>query len=137
VTTPLSDEEWKAVQEALVVGGLQACINDILASRFRERCPVLISDTNRRIIEQAYDDGEGNGITLVPTDDCPWFAGMYDGSEMMVGLEHNGTLYSIVTLSGGGLVAVIVGRGLIDNEIGVAFHGFVEAKAYVKGLTAK
>lgn len=135
--TSLSDEEWKAVQEALVVGGLYECINNILASRFRQPCPVSISDVNRRIIEQAYDDGEGNTVTLVATHDCPWFTGMWEDHEVMQGMEHNGTLYSVVSLSGGGLVSVIVGRGLIDNEMGVAFHDVVEAKAYVKGLTAK
>lgn len=135
--TSMTDEEWKDVQEALVVGGLQDCINNILASRFLDPCPVLLNDANRRIIEQAYDDGDGNTVTLVPTNDCPWFAGVYDGFEVMQGMEHNGTLYAVVSLSGGGPMSVIVGRGLIDNEIGVAFPGVVEAKAYVKGLTAK
>ena len=135
--TSMTDEEWKAVQEALVIGGLRACIDDILLNRFHEPRPVSISDANRRIIEQAYDDGEGHGITLVATDDRPWFVGVYDGSELMLGLEHDGTLYSIVCLSGGGLVSVVVGQGLLDNEIGIAFNGFVEAKAYVQGLTAK
>jgi hypothetical protein len=126
----MTDEEWKDVQEALVIGGLRACIDGILARRF---CDVSISEENRQIIEKAYD----HGITLVTTDDYPWFAGMYENYEVMLGLEHNGTLYSIITLSSGDLVAVIEGRGLLDNEMGVAFHGFVEAKAYVKGLTAK
>jgi len=30
--TSMTDEEWEAVQEALVVGGLQECINNILAN---------------------------------------------------------------------------------------------------------
>jgi hypothetical protein len=132
----MTDEEWKGVQEALVVGGLYECINNLLANRFRQRCPVSISDRNRRIVEQAYDDGEGETVTLVPTDDCPWFAGVWEGHEVMQGVEHNGTLYSLTALSGGGLVAVIVGRGLIENEIGVAFPDFDTAKVYVKGLTA-
>jgi hypothetical protein len=46
-------------------------------------------------------------------------------------------LYSIVYASGGGLVSVIVGDGIVTNEMGVAFHGISEAKAYVKGLTSK
>lgn len=135
--TSMTDEEWKGVQEALVVGGLYECINNLLASRFRQPCLVSISDANRWILDQAYDDGDGNTITLEPTDDGPWFAGVYDGDEVMLGMEHDGTLYSVVSLSGGGLVAVIVGNGLIENEMGVAFHGAAEAKAYVKGLTAK
>lgn len=133
----MTDEEWMGVQRALVVGGLRACIDDIIASRFEQPASVSISDANRWIIEQAYDDGDGNTITLVPTDDCPWFVGMYDGTEVMHGVEHNGTLYSIVTLSGGGPKSVIVGHGLIENEMGIAFPGVVEAKAYVQGLTAK
>lgn len=135
--TSMTDEEWEGVQKALVVGGLRAYINDLLASRSRQLPPVVISDRNRRIIEQAYDDGSGNGITLVPTDDPPWFAGMYEGSEMMQGMEHNGTLFSVASLSGGGLVSVIVGHGLVENEIGVVFPNVVGAKEYVKGLTAK
>jgi hypothetical protein len=135
--TSMTDEEWKDVQEALVIGGLRACIDEIISRRFRQPCSVSVSDRNRRIIEQAYDDGDGHGITLVPTEDCPWFAGMYEDQEVMRGVEHNGTLYSVTSLSGGGLVSVIVGRGLVENEIGMVFPGTAEAKAYVEGLTAK
>lgn len=135
--TAMTEKEWKDVQEALVVGGLRERINGIIASRFHTIPPVLISDKNRKIITQAYDDGEGHGITLVPTDDPPWFAGVYEDSELMLGMEHNGTLYSIVYASGGGLVSVITGRGLLDNEMGIAFHGVAEAKIYVQGLTAR
>lgn len=134
--TSLTDAEWNSVQEALVRGGLRACLDNII-SNHRHPCVVVLSDANRRIVEQAYDDGGGGGITLVPTNDCPWFAGMYEDSEQMLGLEHEGTLYSIITLSGGGLVSVIVGRGIIENEAGVTFRSTAEAKAYVKGLTAK
>jgi hypothetical protein len=136
--TQMTDEEWKGVQEALVVGGLRECIDNILASRFQHAPPLVpLGNKNRKIIERAYDDGEGHGITLVPTGDPPWFAGVYEDSELMLGLEHNGTLYSIVHASGGGLCSVIVGRGLLDNEMGIAFHGVGEAKAYVEGLIAK
>jgi hypothetical protein len=132
--TSLTDEEWKAIQEALVVGGLYECINGILASRF----PVVsISDANRWILEQAYDDGDGNTLTLAPTDDEPWFQGLYADQQVMLGLEYNGTLYSAGHASGGGLVSVIVGRGVLDNDAGTVFHNVGEAKAYVQGLTAK
>jgi hypothetical protein len=134
--TSLTEAEWSSVQEALVKGGLRACLDTILTNH-RHPCVVVVSETNRQIVEQAYDDGGGGGILLMPTNDCPWFAGMYEGSEVMLGLEHEGTLYSIVTRSGGGLVAVIVGSGIIENDMGVAFHSTAEAKAYVKGLTAK
>jgi hypothetical protein len=129
--TQMTEDEWRRVQEALVKGGLRECIDNLLTSR------VPLNIENRRIIERAYDDGDGNGIDLVPTDDIPWFAGMYEDSEVMQGVEHNGTLYSIVHASGGGVCSVIVGRGLLDNEIGVAFPGVGPAKEYVKGLTAK
>ena len=131
--TPVTEREWNRVQEALVKGGLRDVLNEILAARY----DILLSPSNRRIIEQAWDDGDGNTITLVPTDDPPWFAGMCEDSELMLGMEHEGTLYSIVYASGGGLVSVIAGDGLINNEMGVVFHGMNEAKAYVKGLAAK
>lgn len=127
---PMTEQEWMRVQEALVVGGLYECINNLLTSR------IALHPANRRILEQAYDNGDGEGILLVPTNDPPWFAGMYEDSELILSMEHNGTLYSIVYASGGGLVSVIIGRGLLDNEMGVEFHGVEEAKAYVKGLTA-
>lgn len=129
--TPMSDEEWGRVQEALVKGGLRECIDSLLTSR------PFLSEKNRRIIEQAYDDGDGNGLSLVPISPHPWFAGMWEDHEVMLGLEHRGVLYSVVHASGGGLVSVIVGDGLINNEIGVAFQGVEAAKAYVEGMTAK
>lgn len=131
--TRMNEEEWRRVQETLVRGGLRECIDDLLASR----SPVPLTDENRKIIQEAYDDGDGNTLTLVPTDDPPWFAGMYEGSELMQGMEHDGTLYSIVYASGGGLVSVVVGDGLITNEMGLALHSVSEAKAYVQGLLAQ
>jgi hypothetical protein len=127
----MTEEEWQRVMEALVKGGLRECIDDLLASR------PYVSEKNRHIIDQAYDDGEGHSVTLVPTDDHPWFAGMYDGQEVYLGMEHRGRLYSVVSLSGGGLSAVIEGDGLITNEIGMAFQNIDAAKEYVEGLTAK
>lgn len=128
--TQITDEEWARVQEALVKGGLRECIDDILSTR-----PSLRPE-NLRLINIAYDDGQGGRIMLVPTDDPPWFAGMYEDHEVMLGMEYDGTLYSIVHLSGGGLSAVVVGEGLVENEAGEVFRSVAEAKAYVKGLTA-
>lgn len=99
--------------------------------------PVLLSDKNRQIIEQAYDDGDGNGITLVATDDPPWFVGIHGDFDVCDGMEHDGVLYVITPLSGGGLVSVIVGEGLIENDGGTSFHSVPEAKAYIQGLVAK
>ena len=42
----MTNEEWEDVQEALVVGGLRACIDDIIASRFQQYSLVVISDQN-------------------------------------------------------------------------------------------
>lgn len=128
--TQMTDDEWERVQEALLKGGLRECINNLLTSR------VPLNIENRRLIEQAYDDGDGNGISLTMTGDPPWFAGMYEDQEVMLGLEHNGTLFSVVHASGGATVSVVVGYGLIRNEIGVVFPDVVGAKEYVKGLTA-
>lgn len=128
---PMTEEEWRRIQEALVRGGLRDVIDDMLSGR-----PHL-SESNRKIIEQAYDDGEGSTLSLVLTDDPPWFAGMWQDQEVMQGMEHRGTLYSIVHASGGGLVSVIIGEGLITNEIGVTFNGVNAAKAHVKDLTVK
>lgn len=131
--TPVTDREWATVQEALVKGGLRDCINDIITSRLN----VQLSNDNRRILEQAYDDGDGHTIDLVTTDEYPWFIGVWGGCELMHGVEHAGRLYCIVHASGGGQVSVLVGRAILDNEFGVAFPNIDEAKAYVKGLTAK
>lgn len=128
--TPMTEVEWERVQEALCVGGLRECVDNLLTSR------LPLSDKNRQIISSAYDDGDGHNITLVPTDDYPWFSGMWEDQEVYLGMEYDGILFSVVHASGG-YCAVIVGRGIIENEIGVVFHEVDEAKAYVKGLTAK
>jgi len=133
--TSMSDEEWKGVQEALVIGGLRACIDDIIASR--QPGLVLLSDENRRLIEQEYDDGDDHGITIVPGVDPPWFVVTFGDSEVCQGVEHEGTLYTIAHANGDGLVSVIVGKDLCGDETGVSFPNVVEAKTYVEGLTAK
>lgn len=129
--TQITDEEWERIQEALVKGGLRDVIEDIVSLR-----PSLRAE-NLRLINVAYDDGDGRSVTLARTDDPPWFAGMYGDHEAMLGAEINGVLYSIIHLSGGGLVSVIIGEGLVENEAGEVFHNVGEAKAYVKGLTSR
>jgi hypothetical protein len=129
--TPMTEEEWQRVQEALVKGGLRECVDSLLARR-----PYL-SIGNRKIIEQAYDDGDGNNIRLVVTDRFPWFLGMWEDSVVYRGLECRGTLYSIVMLNGDDRCTVIIGDGLVTNEIGVAFQSVDAATAYVEGITAK
>jgi len=121
-----------------VQGEFYPCKPDIFEQTYEEvHPPLLLSGWNRRMIEEAFDDGDGNILDLVANDDAPWFNGEYDGSVVMEGAEHNGTLYSIVHASGGGLVSVIVGKGLVENDAGVVFHSVSEAKAYVQGLIAK
>lgn len=117
-----------------VQGEFYPCKADIFEATYE--MPVHVSDENRRIIASAYDDGDGHNVTLVPTDDHPWFAGVYEDQEVYLGLEHEGTLYSVVFASSGAC-SVIVGRGLVENEMGVVFSDEPAAKAYVKGLTAK
>ena len=96
-----------------------------------------LRDHNRALIYRAYDDGDGNTISLESNGGGDWFVGTWEGEPVMEGIEVSGTLYSVVPQSGGGLVAVLVGRELEDNEIGVTFSSAPEAKAYIQGLTAK
>lgn len=137
----VTDEEWAEVDAALVKGGLRQVIERIVIAHENEvrgePVPVRISEKNRAVVYRAYDDGDGNTVTLEPTDDYPWFRGVYEGSEVMLGCEDGATLYSIVYASGGGLVSVIVGEGLTDNDAGITFHSVSEAKAYVKGITSR
>ena len=118
-----------------VQGEFYPCKPDIFEQTYE--MPLHLNGKNRVLLESAWDDGDGNTLTFEPDEDWPWFRGMYDDSELMLGMEHEGTLYSIVYASGGGLVSVITGDGLINNEVGVVFRGVAEAKAYVKGLCAR
>lgn len=137
----VTDEEWAEVDAALVKGGLRQVIERIVIAHENEvrgePAQVQISEKNRALVYRAYDDGDGNTVTIESTDDPPWFRGVYDGSEVMLGCEYGTTLYSLVYASGGGLVSAIVGEGLVNNEVGVVFHSVPEAKAYVKGLTSQ
>ena len=138
----LEGQMW-ATPGDFVIKGVQGefypCKPDIFAQTYDRSAPpqVALSDENRRILQKAYDDGDGGGITLSPGEDPLWFVGTYDDTEVCEGVEHDGVLYTIVHLSGGGLVSVIVGRGLIDNEMGAAFHSVDEAKAYIQGRIEK
>lgn len=131
--------QMHAVPKDYIIRGVRGefypCKPDIFLETYYET--MVLSDANRKIIEEAYDDGDGNTVTLSPSDDPPWFVGTYQDWEIYLGMEHQGVLYSIVHASGGGSCAVITGRGLLDNELGITFLGVDEAKAYVKGLTAK
>lgn len=130
-----------AMEEAVQVAALCASLCGQLLAK-QEGDPTVsdlgISDANRMLIYRAYDDGDGNTLTLEPTGEPEgWFVGKWDGDPVMEGVERNGTLYSVCPMSGGGLVAVLVGRQIVQNEIGVTFTSTAEARAYVQGLTAK
>lgn len=133
------------IEEAVQVAALCVCLCEHLLSKGRSTVsvqsqdpkPFQIRDMNRALLYRAYDDGDGNTLTLEDGHDAGWFVGTYDGQRVMEGVEVDGMLYSICAQSGGGQVAVLVGRELIDNEIGVTFHSSAEARAYVLGLTAR
>lgn len=139
--TSMTEGEWHGVQQALCAGGLRDYIDLLLTTRSGAEVvlpPALISDANRRIMDQAWDDGDGHTITLVANiEEPPWFVGLHEGFEVCEGVEIEGVLYTITHASGGGLVSVIVGRGLIDNDAGTVFHSIPEAKAYIQGLASR
>jgi hypothetical protein len=130
--TSMTEEEWKDVQAALVLGGLEATINGLLATRV----PVKIHPRNRRIMEEAWDDGDKT-VTLVATDEPQWsFVGKFEDYDVCVGLEHDGVLYVAAPQSGGALVSVFVGEELRDNNASITFRSMGEAEAYIQGRIA-
>lgn len=131
---PMNEEEWDCVQEALCKGGLREYIDSLLTSR--EAPLSLVNGRNRYILHTAYDAGDGVTVDLVPGEDG-WFFGEHSGHTVFTAIEVDDVLYTIVNASSDGMVSVIVGSGLIENEAGVLFHTVAEAKAYIQGLTAK
>lgn len=93
-----------------------------------------MSHKNLLLIIKAYDDGAGGNLDLRQRDDG-WVEGMFDGFLMYEGIEIDGTLYSISHMSGGQITVAV------DEEIstvdGVWFDTVAEARAYIKGLSAK
>lgn len=137
--TEMTEEEWASVERALCGGGLRDCIERILSNRIPGIAPttVQIRDENRRIMEEAWDDGSSTLVLFANAEEPPWFVGIHEGFEVCEGVERGGVIYTIVHQSGGGLVSVIVGSGLVENDAGVTFRNVNEAKAYIQGLTAK
>lgn len=101
------------------------------------RTPLHIKDANRAILYRAYDDGDGNTISLVSSRYEGWFVGTWDGDPVMEGTEIKGTLYSICPQGSTGTVAVMVGREIEKNVVGPTFDSKAEARAYIQGLTAR
>lgn len=95
-----------------------------------------VTDSNRLLIYRAYDDGDGNTLNIEPGEKDGWFIGTYDGDTVMEGIEADGMLFSICPQSGGGRVAVLIGREIEQNVIGTVFSSTAEARAYVQGLIA-
>lgn len=130
--TRMTEDEWREVREALCTGGLRTTIDNLLT----RRVPVEIHPVNLRLMERAWDDGNGNTVRLIAGEEPPWFIGVYEDSEVCEGLEHRERLYVAVYQSGGGLVSVIEGEGLVTNDGGVTFRNINEAKAYIQGRIA-
>ena len=131
----------RTIEEAVQVAALCVSLCERLLAQHEGDQTVSdlgISDANRMLIYRAYDDGDGNTVTLEPTGEPEgWFVGTHEGEPVMEGVEVDGRLYSVVPQSGGGLVAVLVGRQIVNNEIGAVFTSTAEARAYVQGLTAR
>ena len=133
----MTDEEWANVTKRLFAsGGLREYIDELLASRAQVCSEHPISDKNRMLLYRAYDDGDGNTVTLRPREDG-YFIGTFDGYEAVTATEIDGVLYSICSHSGGGAVTVLVGEEIVQNMTGVTFSSKSEAKAYIRGLAAK
>jgi hypothetical protein len=132
--TTLTEEEWQGLQATLVRGGLREYVEGLVAKRLEADC-VPISDANRAILYRAYDDGNGGNITLATSDVEGYFVGLWEDVEIMEGTEVDGVLYSVCPQSGGGLVTVLVGEQITDNDLGPMFHSNAEARAYILGLT--
>lgn len=130
--TRMTEAEWRSVQTALCAGGLRECIDNFIVSRV----PVEIHPKNLQLMEEAWDDGDIT-VRLIAGEVPPWFIGMYEDFEACEGLEHREVLYVAVYQSGGGLVSVIVGEGLVKNDGGVTFRNMAEAKAYIQGRIAQ
>ena len=136
--TRLTEQEWLGVQATLVKGGLYEYINELLVSRSNPQDCIEISDQNRRIIYDAYDDGDGNSVVLTHTLDDGYFVGMYDGEEVLQGIEIDGVLYTLYRGGGpNGPIGLLIGCELTDNAVGEWFSTIPEAKAYIRGLTEK
>lgn len=134
--TNLTEEEWLGLQATLVQGGLREYVEDLVKKRLEADC-VPISDANRAILYRAYDDGNGGNIALLASTVEGYFVGMWEDHEVMEGTEIDGVLYSVCPQSGGGLVTVLVGDEIVNNDIGPMFHSNAEARAYILGLTTE
>ena len=99
---------------------------------------VTLSDTNRALLDRAYDDGVGGTFSLIPSDIPGYFEGHYDGDYVMEATEVNGILYSVCSNSGGGMVSVLVGNQICStHNPALAFQSIDGARTYIQGLAAQ
>jgi hypothetical protein len=128
------------IEEAVQVAALCVSLCEQLLAKYEgdnTGMSLRINDSNRLLIYRAYDDGDGNTVSLVPSEHEGWFVGVYDGHEVMYGTEINGTLYSVCPSSGNGVVSVLVGTALVENSLGRVFSSVAEAREHVQGLRQK
>lgn len=92
-----------------------------------------LSDANRMMVYRAFDDGDGNTVTLGSDYIDGYFVGTYGGYQVCSGTEIDGTLYLIVPNCSS--FNVLVGDDVVANVEGVPFNSSKEARAYILGLT--
>ena len=121
-----------------VHGEFYPCKPDIFAETYDPvKPPLLISDKNRLMLLEAYDDGDGNTIDITPSEEKPWFVGSYEGEVLLEGVEHNGVLYVVIIAQYGVRRTVVTEGEALVHGMGIVFDSVPDAKAYVKGLIAK
>lgn len=127
-----ADSKEDRITEAVQVAALCVSLSEHLL-QFGD-LDLKMSPKNITLIIKAYDDGAGGNLDLRQRDDG-WVEGMFEGMLMYEGIEIDGTLYSITHMSGG-QITVAVGKELLTVD-GEWFGTVAEARAYIKGLSAK
>src|SRR5690606_33580211 len=127
-----ADSKEDRITEAVQVAALCVSLAEHLL-RYGD-LDLKMSPKNISLIIKAYDDGDGGNLDLRQRDDG-WIEGTFDGVLMYEGIEVDGVLYSITHMSGG-QITVAVGKELLTVD-GEWFGSVAEARAYIKGLSAK
>lgn len=122
-----TEQEWEAILEALVKGGLRETIDHILLTR--QDTPT-ISEANRRMLAEAF---RGMNPRFIITTIDNYFTGHCDSKLVVEGKEVDGTLYSIVHNEK--RYVVMVGDQVITGR-GIAFGNLTDAWGDVERLTA-
>lgn len=122
-----TEQEWEAIQEALVKGGLRETIDHILLTR---QDTLTISEANRRMLAEAFRERSPR-FTITAIDN--YFTGHCDSELVVEGEEVDGTLYSILHI--GKRYVVMVGDQ-VTTKSGITFGNLTSAWNYVQRLTA-